>query len=61
MRSRLSVEHPGKLQIMLEDGVMSVVNLLEEWIGPEGRKYLPLIATLGIFILWATTRGWCRG
>jgi F-type H+-transporting ATPase subunit a len=51
MRSRLSVEHPSKFQILLEDGVMSVVNLLKEWIGPEGPNYLPLIATLGLFIL----------
>jgi F-type H+-transporting ATPase subunit a len=51
MRSRLSVEHPGKFQILLEDGVMSVVNLLKEWIGPEVPNYLPLIATLGLFIL----------
>ena len=51
MKSRLSVEHPGKFQIVLEDGVTAVVSLLEEWIGPDGRRYLPLIATLGLFIL----------
>jgi len=51
MKSRLSVEHPGKFQILLEDGVTAVVKLLEEWIGPDGKRYLPLIATLGLFIL----------
>jgi F-type H+-transporting ATPase subunit a len=61
MRSRLSVEHPSKFQILLEDGVMSVVNLLEEWIGPEGRNYLPLIATLGLFILLGNYAGLVPG
>ena len=51
VRSRLSVENPGKLQILLEDGVGAVNGLLEEWIGPKGRQFLPLIATLGVFIL----------
>ena len=51
VRSRLSVENPGRLQIVMEDAVGAVVGLLEEWIGPTGRNYLPLIATLGIFIL----------
>jgi F-type H+-transporting ATPase subunit a len=61
MRSRLSVEHPGKFQILLEDGVMSVVGLLEEWIGPDGRSYLPLIATLGLFILIGNYAGLVPG
>jgi F-type H+-transporting ATPase subunit a len=61
MRSRLSVEHPGKFQILLEDGVMAVVALLEEWIGPEGRNYLPLIATLGLFVLLGNYLGLVPG
>src|SRR4029453_5138933 len=47
VRSRLSVENPGKLQIVLEDGVGAVSGLLEEWIGPRGRQFLPLLATVG--------------
>jgi F-type H+-transporting ATPase subunit a len=61
MRSRLSVEHPGKFQILLEDGVMAVVGLLEQWIGPDGRRYLPLIATLGLFILLGNYAGLVPG
>ncbi len=30
VRSRLSVENPGKLQILLEDGVGAVLGLLDE-------------------------------
>jgi F-type H+-transporting ATPase subunit a len=61
MRSRLSVEHPGKFQILLEDGVLAVVGLLEQWIGPDGRRYLPLIATLGLFILLSNYAGLVPG
>jgi F-type H+-transporting ATPase subunit a len=61
MRSRLSVEHPGKFQILLEDGVMAILGLLEEWIGPDGRRYLPLIATLGLFILLGNYAGLVPG
>jgi F-type H+-transporting ATPase subunit a len=61
MRSRLSVDNPGKFQILLEDGVLAVRGLLEEWIGPEGRNYLPLIATLGLFILIGNYAGLVPG
>src|SRR6476620_3657339 len=50
IRSRLSVENPGRLQLVFEDGLTALINLLEEWIGPTGRNYLPLIGTFGIFI-----------
>jgi F-type H+-transporting ATPase subunit a len=50
VRSRLSVENPGKLQIVLE-----------EWIGPGGRQFLPLIATLGVFILVGNYMGLIPG
>src|SRR5688572_19429097 len=61
VRSRLSVEHPGKLQIVLEDGVGAVRGLLEEWIGPKGPQFLPLIATLGVFILIGNYMGLIPG
>jgi F-type H+-transporting ATPase subunit a len=61
VRSRLSVENPGKLQILLEDGVGAVTSLLEEWIGPKGRQFLPLIATLGVFILVGNYMGLVPG
>jgi F-type H+-transporting ATPase subunit a len=61
VRSRLSVENPGKLQILLEDGVKAVIGLLEEWIGPSGRRYLPLVGTLGVFILTGNYMGLVPG
>src|ERR671913_1017657 len=61
IRSRLSVENPGKFQIILEDLVRSVIGLLEEWIGPKGARFLPLIATLGLFILMGNYMGLVPG
>jgi F-type H+-transporting ATPase subunit a len=61
VRSRLSVENPGKLQIVLEDGVRAVVGLLEEWIGPKGSRFLPLIGTFGVFILLGNYMGLIPG
>jgi F-type H+-transporting ATPase subunit a len=61
IRSRLSVENPGKFQILLEDGVRAVNGLLETWIGPGGSRFLPLITTLGLFILMSNYMGLVPG
>jgi F-type H+-transporting ATPase subunit a len=61
VRSRLSVEHPGKLQIVLEDTLRAVLGLLDEWIGPKGHRFLPLIGTLGVFILLGNYMGLVPG
>jgi F-type H+-transporting ATPase subunit a len=57
VKSRLSVENPSRMQIVLEDLVMALVGLLEEWIGPAGRRFLPLIGALGAFILLGNYAG----
>jgi F-type H+-transporting ATPase subunit a len=61
VRSRLSVEEPGTLQIVLEEGVGAVRGLLDEWIGPKGHQFLPLVATLGLFILLGNYMGLVPG
>jgi len=61
MRSRLSVEHPSRFQIVLEDAVLAVQGLLVDWIGPEGKAFLPLIFTFGIFILLSNYAGLVPG
>ena len=61
LRSWLSVENPGKLQIVLEDGIRALQGLLTDWIGPQGKRFLPLIATLGLFILIANYMGLVPG
>jgi F-type H+-transporting ATPase subunit a len=61
VRSRLTVENPGTLQIIMEDGVRAMVGTLEQWIGPKGPKYLPLVGTLFIFILFSNYLGLVPG
>jgi F-type H+-transporting ATPase subunit a len=61
VRSRLSVENPGTLQVVLEEGVSAVKGLLQEWIGPKGHQFLPLVGTLGTFILLGNYMGLIPG
>jgi F-type H+-transporting ATPase subunit a len=61
IRASLSVEHPGKLQIMLEDLVSFLVGVLEGNIGPKGRQFLPLLGTLFVFILIGNLMGQIPG
>lgn len=57
LRSRLSVEHPGKLQIVLEDLVGAVMKLMTDNIGPTAPKYFGLVASIGLFIFTANMLG----
>jgi len=57
----LSVENPGRIQIVFEDLIAAVIGLLEEWIGPKGRQFLPLVSTLGLFILLGNYMGLVPG
>ena len=61
VRSRLSVENPGTLQILLEDGLIALRGMMEQWIGPKGPRYLPLVATLFVFILVSNYLGLVPG
>ena len=61
VRSRLSVENPGKLQILMEDGLQALVGMMEQWIGPKGPRYLPLVGTLFVFILCSNYLGLVPG
>lgn len=61
VRSRLSVDNPGKLQIVLEDILGGLNSLLDQWVGPTGRQYLPLVGTVGIFILICNLSGFVPG
>jgi F-type H+-transporting ATPase subunit a len=61
VRSRLSVENPGKVQILLEDGLRALLGMMEQWIGPKGPRYFPLVGTLFIFILLSNYLGLVPG
>lgn len=61
IRSSLSVENPGKLQIVLEDVVSFLVGVLEGNMGHKGRQYLPLLGTIFVFILLGNLMGQIPG
>ena len=61
IRSSLSVDNPGKLQIILEDIVAFLVGVLEGNMGPKGRKFLPLLGTIFVFILLGNLMGQIPG
>lgn len=49
--------YPGRFQNVMETIVSGLDTLLIDTMGHHGRKYFPLIATLGIFILTANLLG----
>jgi F-type H+-transporting ATPase subunit a len=61
IRASLSVDNPGKLQIILEDVVSFLVGVLEDNMGPKGRKFLPLLGTIFVFILLGNLMGQIPG
>ena len=61
VRSQLSVENPGKLQVLMEDYVGAFNSLADDWIGPGGRPYVPLVATIFTFILLCNMSGLVPG
>jgi F-type H+-transporting ATPase subunit a len=50
LRSRLSVENPGKVQHAMEVVVEFTQNMADEIIGRGGRRYVAMLGTLGIFV-----------
>jgi F-type H+-transporting ATPase subunit a len=61
LRARLSVEQPGKFQLLLEDGVAALTGMLREWVGPKGPRYVSIVGTLGVFILCGNLMGLIPG
>jgi F-type H+-transporting ATPase subunit a len=61
VKSRLSVENPGKLQIIFEDMVGGLAEMLDVMVGPKGRDYLTLVGTIGTFILFGNLMGLIPG
>ncbi len=62
VRSKLSVDNPGKLQIVLEDITTFIVAQLEAAIGEgKGRKFIALCGGIFIFILIGNLMGQIPG
>jgi F-type H+-transporting ATPase subunit a len=57
LRRRLSVEDPGRFQQSAEVVVEFTQGLVDDIIGPGGRRYVAMLATLGIFILLSNLLG----
>ncbi len=57
LRGKLSVDKPSKGQQLLEVVVEQIRGLLDQVIGPYGRRYLPVIGTFAIFILVGNLMG----
>jgi F-type H+-transporting ATPase subunit a len=52
LRSRVSAENPGKLQLFWEVVVDQVQELTDSAIGPQGRQFVPLAIAI-FFFIWA--------
>jgi F-type H+-transporting ATPase subunit a len=52
---------PRGLQNFMEVVIEQIQQLIDDVMGPEGRRYLPFIATLGLFILTANLEGLIPG
>ena len=57
LHRRLSVENPGKFQLVMEMAVQFTRDMAEEVIGHEGRRYAAFLGTLGIFVLLCNLLG----
>jgi len=49
--------YPSFMQQVLETYFNFIQNLVRDMIGPEGKRYIPLIGTLGLFILLSNLMG----
>jgi F-type H+-transporting ATPase subunit a len=61
VRSRLSVDHPGKLQILVEDAVRALQSMLHDYVGHKGPRYLAIVTTMFVFILSGNLMGLIPG
>jgi F-type H+-transporting ATPase subunit a len=61
VRSRLSVENPGKLQQSMELAVEFLDGQLEENVGHDGHQFIPVIGTIGFFVAISNILGLVPG
>jgi F-type H+-transporting ATPase subunit a len=61
VRSRLSVEKPGRLQMSMEAIYGFFNNLAHDIIGHGHKRYVPFIVTMGLFILLSNLLGLVPG
>lgn len=50
MTRNLKVENPGKGQLLLETGVSSLHNMVQDMVGEKGHRYVPYLMTVLLYI-----------
>ncbi|HEU4387323.1 MAG TPA: F0F1 ATP synthase subunit A [Blastocatellia bacterium] len=60
-RGKLSVDNPSRRQQLLEMVVIQIRGLLEQVIGPYGRRYIHLVGAFALFILIGNLMGLVPG
>jgi len=61
LRTRFSVENPGNMQQLLESIVEFLEGQLEENVGHDGHKFLPVIGTIAVFLVFSNLIGLIPG
>ncbi|CUX51541.1 ATP synthase subunit a [Clostridium sp. C105KSO15] len=46
----LKVENPGKKQLVLEMAIGGIYNFFEDLVGEEGKRYIPYLISVGIYL-----------
>jgi len=57
LRRQLSLENPGKFQQIMEVVLQFIQNMADEIIGHDGRRYVAMLGTLGLFIVLCNLLG----
>jgi len=57
LRGKLSVDRPSKGQQLLEIAVEQIRSLLDQVVGPYGRRYMPVVGAFAVFILLGNLMG----
>ncbi len=57
LRTRLSMDRPGRLQHIFEVTVEFMRGQADEIVGHHGRQFVPMVLTLGLFILFSNLIG----
>jgi F-type H+-transporting ATPase subunit a len=61
LRGKLSVDKPSKGQQLLEVIVQQIRELLDQVVGPYGRRYVPVVGSFAVFILIGNLMGLVPG
>jgi F-type H+-transporting ATPase subunit a len=61
LRGKLSVDKPSKGQQLLEVAVLQIREMLDQVVGPYGRRYVPVVGSFALFILFGNLMGLVPG